>query len=47
MTKANRGIESAIIQLQEKLQVEAKKNNKIWGKIIKAVDVAMAAKILG
>ena len=46
-TEANGGIESAITQAQEKARIEAKKNNEMWGKIAKAVDVAMAAKTPG
>lgn len=45
--KANWGIESAITQAQEKTRIEAKKNDEMWGRIAKAVDVAMAAETPG
>ena len=42
-TEANGGIESAITQAQEKARIKAKENDEMWGRIAKAVDVAMAA----
>ncbi len=41
VTEANEGIESAITQAQGKARTEAKENDKIWGKVAKAVDIAM------
>lgn len=40
-TKVNREIKSAIMQMQEKVQIEAKENNEIWERITKAVNVAI------
>lgn len=39
----NGGIENAIAQAQEEARVEAKENDETWGRIAKAVDIAMAA----
>lgn len=46
-TEVNGGIESAITQAQEKVRIEAKENDEMWGRIAKAVDVAMAAETPG
>lgn len=43
VTKANGGIEIAIMQAQKKARMDAKENDEMWGRIAKAVDVAMTA----
>lgn len=45
--KANGGIENAIAQAQEKARIEAKENDEMWGRIAKAVDIAIAAELPG
>ena len=45
--EANGGIKSAITQAQEKARIEAKENEEMWGRIAKAVDVAIAAETPG
>ena len=42
-TEANVGIKNAITEAQAKAQIEAKENDEMWGRITKAVDIAMAA----
>lgn len=43
----NAGIESAITRAQEKVRVETKEKDEMWGRIAKAVDVAMSAEAPG
>lgn len=38
----NGEIEITIMQAQEKVQMEAKENDEIWGRIAKTIDVAFA-----
>ena len=45
--EANMEIESAITQAQEKARMEAKENDEMWGRIAKAVDIAMEAETPG
>lgn len=45
--KPNGGIENAIAQTQEKARIEAKANDEMWGRIAKAVDIAMTAELPG
>ena len=45
--EANGAIENAIAQAQEKARIEAKENDKMWGRIAKAVNIAMAAELPG
>ena len=44
---ANGGIENAVAQAQESARAEAKEKDEMWGRIAKAVDVAMAAETPG
>ncbi len=46
-TEANGGIESVITQGLKKARMEVKKNDKMWGRAAKAVDIAIAAETLG
>lgn len=43
----NGGIEAAIIKEQEKVRLATKERDKMWGRIAKAVDIAMAAEAPG
>lgn len=42
MIEVNTGIKSLITQAKGKAQIDAKKNDKMWEKITKAVNITMA-----